>query len=168
MREIIADDIQYIKNIVTKKFKIAPTNLLFDDAISVGTEALLKARSNFDPSRGAKLKTVIYAYVSTAVLQFLRSRYAREFNHENIDDTEDIATIGTCFLDTLVNEEAVAEAINVIASFPEQDVKLFTEYILGKSHGKLMKEFDVAKSTLFYKVQKILDKVAECSQISKS
>lgn len=158
--EITHKDLEYVQKIIHKVFNVSKENVLYDDMVSIGNEALLKAVRKYDKSRGASLQTLIYSYVVWGVRKFLRKKYAKNFSLKiEAPPKEELMANSVEWFENL---EQIKEALNVIKTFPEKHVLVFSEWLLGTPRTVISKKYEITPVYVNWVTKRILDEVHKC------
>ena len=170
---VITDaDLLLVRRVIIKVFGITRDHCLFDDAVSIGNEALLKARNIYDTAYNTKFTTLAYGIVFNDVSDLLNSVYGKEFYLHKMalfDDeyTEDVIEYSDVdSIDILENEERIELALKTIRNSPKQHIDILVAYLSGADYKETIKKLGISKDKYYRVINKILKKVKACSQTS--
>lgn len=162
MIEITKEDLLYADKIISKVFKVSPTNVIYDDLRSIAYERLFLATKDFDKSKGVKLQTVRYKYIVWGICQFLLLNYAKEFNSKDIHIEQEYAVD---MLTYLANREDTAKVITEIERcFTKGESTIFSDWVLGEPTNLIIHKYGMSKWAIHRLINSILEKAKECSQ----
>jgi RNA polymerase sigma factor (sigma-70 family) len=163
-------DLLLVKRVVVKVFGITRDHCLFDDAVSIGNEALLKARNIFDTSYNTKFTTLAYGVIFNDVSDLLNSVYGKEFYLHKMalfddEDTEDVIEYSDVdAIDILENEERIEIALGAIRDSPKEHIDIIVAYLSGVDYKETIKKLKISKDRYYRVINKVLKKVKACSQ----
>lgn len=172
MYEITVADLAIVHRVVMRVFGLNKEHVLYDDAISIGNEALLKARNIFDTTYNTKFSTLAYGIIFKDVITLLSSVYGREFYLSKVvtfdnEDAEDVVEYqDTDAMELLVNEERIEHALQAIRGSSKEHIDIMVAYLSGEDYKLTIKNMGISKDRYYRAINKVLKKVQECSQIS--
>lgn len=109
---------------------------------------VLKGIVNFD-ERKSQFRTWLYAVASNKITDYFRSKYHRQQLLQESLQELDVMREEDIALDTLVTNETVKEAMQIVVQYDNVWIKIFQQKIfLEKSFREIAEELDLSENTV--------------------
>lgn len=165
MYTLTLDDLDYVRRIIKKKFKVNEDDFTYDLLYSEGLMALHKCAEKYDPSLGAKFSTYAYKAIIHSMYNVLGSKYVQEFYH----NTEDDKDVMDCSYE-IDTDEVTEEELNVVKEvqkLPLVDQRIFFDYVAGVSPSVTANREGIHEATVHRARKKIFRRLRACLKQSE-